>query len=72
MELKKSLIQELNKDKMSLWHQMEAIKKHNLLKINKGSLGLEKLVIMAYNFNPSIQEAKAGRSLSLRPAWSTE
>ena len=28
--------------------------------------------VMMHTFNPSIQKAEAGRSLSLRPAWSTE
>ena len=27
---------------------------------------------MAHTFNPSIQEAEAGRFLSSRPAWSTD
>lgn len=30
------------------------------------------LIQAAHTFNPRIQEAEAGRSLSLRPAWSTE
>jgi hypothetical protein len=29
-------------------------------------------VVVAHNFNPSAQEAKACRSASSRPAWSTE
>jgi hypothetical protein len=28
--------------------------------------------VVAHAFNPSTQEAEAGRSMSLRPAWSTE
>jgi hypothetical protein len=28
--------------------------------------------VVAHAFNPSTWEAEAGRSLSLRPAWSTE
>jgi hypothetical protein len=28
--------------------------------------------MVAHAFNPSIQEAEAGRSLSLKPAWSTK
>ena len=28
--------------------------------------------VVAHTFNPSTPEAEAGRSLSLRPAWSTE
>jgi hypothetical protein len=31
-----------------------------------------RLAVMAHTFNPSIQEAEAGKSLSLRPAWFTE
>ena len=27
---------------------------------------------MAHNFSPRTEEAEGGRSLSLRPAWSTE
>jgi len=30
------------------------------------------LLVVAHTFNPSAQEAEAGRSLSLRAAWSTE
>jgi hypothetical protein len=32
---------------------------------------LTRLGVVAYAFNPSIQEAEAGRFLSSRPAWST-
>jgi hypothetical protein len=28
--------------------------------------------VVVYAFNPSTQEAEAGQSLTLRPAWSTE
>jgi hypothetical protein len=28
--------------------------------------------VVVHTFNPSTQEAEAGRSLSSRPAWSTE
>jgi hypothetical protein len=28
--------------------------------------------VTVYNFNPSSQEAEAGESLNLRPAWSTK
>jgi hypothetical protein len=28
--------------------------------------------MVAHTFNPSTQEAEAGRSLSSKPAWSTE
>jgi hypothetical protein len=29
-------------------------------------------VVLVHAYNPSIQEAEAGKSLSSRPAWSTE
>jgi hypothetical protein len=37
-----------------------------------GIRGPPQPVVVAHNFNPSTQEAKTGRSLSLMPAWSTE
>jgi hypothetical protein len=35
-------------------------------------LEMMKLGVGAHTFNPSTQEAEAGRFLSSRPAWSTE
>jgi hypothetical protein len=43
--------------------------------ILKGGLSQERernQVVLAHTFNPSTQEAEAGRSLSSRSAWSTE
>jgi hypothetical protein len=34
--------------------------------------GLSSQAVVAHAFNPSTWEAEAGRSLSLRPAWSIE
>jgi hypothetical protein len=39
-------------------------------KINKN--GKINWIGMVHTFNPGTQEAEAGGSLSLRPAWSTE
>ena len=40
-------------------------------RLSKNIIRLSKVVV-ARAFNPSTWEAEAGRSLSLRPAWSTE
>jgi hypothetical protein len=42
-------------------------KKENRIKMCGGRLG-----VVVHTFNPSTQEAEAGRFLNSRPAWSTE
>jgi hypothetical protein len=41
-------------------------------KENKPLKEKESRAVVAHAFNPSTWEVKAGRFLSLRPAWSTE
>jgi hypothetical protein len=67
-----------------LWIQFAIIKKyqhnfwgtmkHNGIKWLKGCLEIVKMEpgMVVHGFNPSTQEAEAGRFLSSRPAWSTK
>jgi hypothetical protein len=40
--------------------------------INVFKIRIHRQTVVEHNFNPRTQEAEAGVSLSLRPAWSTE
>jgi hypothetical protein len=58
---------------MTSWAiQRNPVSKKKKKKKKKKSHIASQVVVVAHTFSSSTQEAEAGKSLSLRPAWSTE